>query len=465
MQKAVSTRLVLGIALVFGLLLGFGTTTCGFRWFSEDRNTENILAKDFNSPGSGTTRIGAQNFTISTKSELTELPDRITNLTIPTQLFHQKAAIASWTSILTQDQLLDWLEQSIHKDWQVSTFFRTEFQKAMVERLSQRSPKLALEFALDRFEPVRSSLGSIVFFNWAVKDLNGAIEAAKSLDLLDRYWALRSIFESQDGLATEQQQEIARALGDETYALTFYFQSLLAEGIEDPENVWFEVLELAVPNNRHHETILEAVATAWIHQAGLEVFNEICSSIKDRSTKNSVALGVLLDFADVPEQTAEAFEYVFSQNDEFPWKEPILNSIIWRWAKYDPDAVLRRAITLPPSHFKESMIEDVYHGRALNDPKSILSNLNTVPRQHQVYIGKIAVRALSESSPSDAVNLVLQIDEKRLQHAVGVALVHHWAKLDLKDMKTWVLSLPENEPLRDTLVASISHLFVDSDPE
>ncbi|MCY3626745.1 MAG: hypothetical protein F4039_02855 [Gammaproteobacteria bacterium] len=129
-----------------------------------------------------------------------EVPDHIVDLELPDQLFDLKVAITSWVSVLEREQILDWLNQSTQKDWQVSVQIRTELQTALVQKLMQSSLHQALEFALARLEPVRSTLGSLVLFEWASTDLEGAMDSVKSLPAEDRYWILNTILTAQSGL-------------------------------------------------------------------------------------------------------------------------------------------------------------------------------------------------------------------------------------------------------------------------
>ena len=307
-------------AIVGGALIGFGVAW-GFLLLLKDEEStvyphtlesEEALPKEAN--------IDSTNGNLVQESEPQSIPDQVTELTIPHHLFDQKQAITSWIAVLDDDKIIDWLEQSTQQGWNVPQIFLTEFQKALVQKLSRTKPVKALEFAMERMEPVRSTLGSAVFFEWASNDLDGAIEYAKTSEILselDRYWLLNSILQSQDGLSREQQEEITRELGDESYALTYYFQSLLTDKIDDPKDLWHEIIGLVVQDNRQHLEILEAVANEWIDQEGLEIFDEIIASIEDHRLLESVSFGVLYGRADDPEQIPDLFEYVLNLHDDF----------------------------------------------------------------------------------------------------------------------------------------------------
>ena len=455
-------------AIVVGVLIGLGVTWGLLVLLKDDQSVEHPGPTESEESLPKESTVDSTNETNAEKSEPQSIPDQVTDLTIPLHLFDQKEAITSWIAILDEDKILDWLEQSTQQGWDVSQVFLTEFQKALVQKLSRTKPVKALEFAMERMEPVRSTLGSAVFFEWASNDLDAAIEYAKTAEILselDRYWLLYSILQSQDGLTREQQEEITRELGDESYALTYYFQSLLTDKIDDPKDLWHEIVGLVVQDNSQHIEILEAVANAWIDQEGLEIFDQISASIEDRRTLESVAFGVLYGRADDPKQIPDLFEYVFNLHDDFPWKDFTLNSIIGAWTRHDPDAALLRTETLPPSNFRNFMIREVYQEKAKRQPNFILANLDSVPAAHLEYTAQTAVRTLATKSPTEAVGFVMQIEDAEFQQELATTLVYAWIRSDLNAAKDWVLSLPADTPLRDELLEPLSNSLIDTDPQ
>ncbi|MXW08125.1 MAG: hypothetical protein F4X56_07740 [Gammaproteobacteria bacterium] len=462
-----NSQIVRIVTLIAGILIGFGIAW-GILFLSKEReSTEPIRTNNLEESSSNDVNVEKESTSNSKLSEPLVIPDDITQLDIPQGLFDQKHAIANWVASLDEDQILNWLEQSTQPEWNVSTTFRTEFQTALVQKLSQSSPEKALKFAAARIEPVRANLGSIVISEWATSDLDRAINYVKtttSLTLLDRSWVLHSILQSQVGLTLEQQKEIARELGDEAYAITFYFQSLLTTKIDDPEKLWYEIVELAESENRQHTDTLEAVAQTWIERDGLQILDEVTASITDKRLLQSVTFGVLMDHADVEEQTEEAFEYTFKLHDDFPWKGFILRSIISQWARYDHMAVLNRAETLPPSSYRQDMIEDGYREKARIEPKQTLENLDSLPPGILESISQTAIRELTKKSPTDAVSVVLRIEDKKLQQELATSLVYTWRNEDLDATKNWILSLPTDEPLRDALLAPLANSLTETDP-
>ncbi|MDE0645291.1 MAG: hypothetical protein OXH84_03510 [Gammaproteobacteria bacterium] len=394
-----------------------------------------------------------------------EVPDRIVDLVLPDQLFDLKVAITSWVSVLEHEQVLDWLNQSTQNDWQVSVQIRTELQTALVQKLMQSSLHQALEFSLARLEPIRSTLGSLVLFEWASTDLQGAMDSVKSLPAEDRYWILNTILTAQGGLTREEQTDIARELGDEAYALTFYFQSLLTDQDVPPKDQWYEIMPLVEKENRQHLDILEAVAVSWIKQDGIEMFDEMRASIPDTRTLESVAFSVLFgNLAEDPEYLVPTFEYTYALEDDFPWKGFILRSIIAKWAREDPAAVMQRTESLPPGEYRDDMVQEAYQELAIRKPESILADLDAIPRPHREYTSQTAIRTLGEKAPHKAADIVLKVEDTELQKSLATTFLWAWVRTDAIAVKNWVLNLPVENTLRDFLLAPLADSLADSEP-
>lgn len=452
------------VALASSVLFGFGVVWVLLMLSSDQGITPHSRLDNFEESLIEEESVDTKFTTTSETHETRDVPDQIIELVIPKDLFSQKHAISSWVVALDNDRTLAWLKQSTNDRWEVSSQFRFNFQKALVQKLSQSSPNRALEFALARNEPVRSSLGSVVLVQWATNNLNDAIERAKTVDELDRDWVLHSIFQSQTELSREQQKEIAREFGNESYAIPYLFHLFLASEHEDPRDYWYEIVEHTTQDNYRYVDVFTTVATAWIDQHGLQILNEITASVKDHYVSHLVAEGVIENFTDVEERSTEAFEYVLNLDDNFPRKFDVLNLIIDKWAKQNPKSVLQRTLTLPSSEYKERMVQTAYFEEAKNDPAGTLENLADAPLVHQAIVGEAAVRALSRTTPKDAADIVLRIADKELQRAVATALVQSWGQRDLKGVKDWVLNLSGDEPLRNSLLAPLADSIVETDP-
>ncbi|MYC25993.1 MAG: hypothetical protein F4X56_08775 [Gammaproteobacteria bacterium] len=455
------------LAVTVGVLIGFGVTWGILFLTMEKQNIKPVRASHSNDISTNEVDIDKASTNSSWAIDPSVTPYRIADLDIPEALFDQEYAIATWVLALDEDQILDWLGQSTEADWDVSAMFRTEFQTALIQKLSQSSPEQALEFSIARIEPIRSALGSIVFLEWATYDLDGAIAFANtttSLTELDRGWVIHGILRSQVGLPLEQQQEIARELGDETYALDVYFQETIDEKIDDPRKLWYEVVELAVPNDRHHLDTLKVIAFEWIDQAGIQILDEITASITDEDTLSTIIFGALNQYTDTKEQIEEAFEHSLNLSDDIFVKSLTLNSIVVKWARLDHEAVINRAETLPPSYFKQHMLRRGYSERARVEPKDTLENLDIVPLRLIEPIGLAAIRTLTEQSPTDAAIEVLKIDDEKLQETLATALVLQWKRVDLEATESWVLELPTDSLLQNSLVKLLPSLTDETNP-
>ncbi|MXZ55360.1 MAG: hypothetical protein F4227_00070 [Gammaproteobacteria bacterium] len=128
------------VTVIAGLLIGFGITW-GLFFLSKDReSTEPVRTNNPEEVSSSDENVETDSTSSSNLNEPLVISGDITKLDIPQDLFGQKHVIATWVVFLDEDQILNWLEQSTQAEWNVSTSFRTEFQTALVQKLSQSSP-------------------------------------------------------------------------------------------------------------------------------------------------------------------------------------------------------------------------------------------------------------------------------------------------------------------------------------
>ncbi len=85
------------------------------------------------------------------------VPSDIDDLVFPKIAFDRKASILSWVNVLSDDQIVNWLEQSIESSWDVDESHRYELQSALLQKLSIKSPERAFDFAWSRDEDLRES--------------------------------------------------------------------------------------------------------------------------------------------------------------------------------------------------------------------------------------------------------------------------------------------------------------------
>ena len=392
------------------------------------------------------------------------VPSDINDLIFPKHAFDLKMSIVSWVETLSEDQILDWLQQSIEPSWNVSDTNRTELQSALLQKLSMTAPERAFEFTWTEDEYPRYGMVYIVLQTWANVDLEGAVAHVSALGLEEYSAVPHAILNARDDLDLDQQREIAKRLGDESNAFSNYFQHLTEGQIENPKEIWYQIIDLANQEGMQETTgfALRRVADAWVEKEGRAVFDEIVSSLSPDSKYDLALSDVFGHLAtDEPE---EIFDYMLKNLGENALEIIDRSGIDWEWARKDPRGLLARMETVPASRVRRNMISGAIYQWADNNPQQLLRNLELIPQEQRENASRDAIRRLARTSPSEAAKYVLQVSDYSTQLSIASTLVREWSYKDVEAAKNWVFSLPENEPLRSALIRPLVRTLVATDP-
>ncbi|MYC25346.1 MAG: hypothetical protein F4X56_05445 [Gammaproteobacteria bacterium] len=464
------------LALSVGVVMGIGVVIGALTLLPEDDRT---------SVKNRTTRmtddsLGTQNssvFSSGTKGRGSSITasSNVEELVFPEQAFDRKATILSWIAPLTDDQILNWLEQTNDPSWNVSTEILNEFQSTLLQKLTITAPERAIKLVWSMDEYRRNALASVVFRTWASIDLDEAIAQVKEWTEDETVNFLPTILRARVDLSFDRQREIAREFGDENYAFFNYFYSLISEGIERPKETWHEILNIANRENVQGTAghALSELAVAWVEREGMEVLDEIVSSISDsisihttsssRATEYFSTLTQILNALseDKPE---EVFDFAFNNLGVRAYDILPMSNVIYNWARRDPKAVLAKAATLPASGFRHQIVSRAIWQWADDNPRQILKQIDLVPREHQTQARHSAIRALTRSSPNEAAKFVLQEQDLQARISLANGLVYTWVHQDSEATKDWVLGLPNSDPLRTALLRPLAMSLVHIDP-
>ncbi len=395
---------------------------------------------------------------------MVSVPSDINEIVFPTHAFDRKLAIASWVATLSDDQILNWLRQSTEPTWSTSAENRNELQSVLLQKLSITSPEQAVDFASSREYRRGYTMISIVFQSWARLDLESAIAYIKNMDGQESAYLLPTILQARTDLTLERQREIAKELGNESYAFSNYFRALTEDEIDNPEETWSEIIKLASQESVQNAARfpLSKVAVAWVEKDGIKVLDNIVSSISQDSEFSNALSSVFGALSS--DQPEEIFDYVMNNlGDQAP--EVIQRSgILYNWAGEDPRGMLSKAETLPASRFRQDIARQAVWRWADDNPRQVLKSLDEIPPENREEASRAAIRTLARISPTEAAEFVLDESEYSAQLNLARTLVGEWAYQDVEATKDWVLNLPYNNPLRADLIPTLTRTLVDNEP-
>lgn len=415
---------------------------------------------------------------------LNRLPDRIEDLDIPQAPFERNLAFSSWIHELDEGKIGEWLTQSTQVSWKVKPKTRTDFQALLIRRLAEINPEHALNFALKRLEPNRSSLMSIVFFEWAQDDPDGATERVRNLPYFDKRDMLDSVFNAREELSEDQRQEIKQELGIssrrtlhrlgphrgwglDVVPSASHIEPLIGDSVENPKKVWYEVIGRAQPNSVHYND-LAAVALEWVDASGIGALEEVQGSLPSYEQRKYVLERALTTMVFTSPQVA----FDFAIEHHFPGRNQTIISMVNWWAQTDPVAAINRVHHLPSSGFRRKLERNVldvwlqkdsHSGQFEGDPALILDKLHLIPKALRGDASAVAIeRMIVTTSPSESADAVLRLD-KESQLAAAQSLVESWLYRDQESAIDWIETTPEIERFKNELLLTAAKSLVRRD--
>ncbi len=394
------------------------------------------------------------------------VPTGVNQLIFPKRTFERKATIVSWVAALSDDEILSWLEQSTEPSWQVSPANRTELQTTLLQKLSTTAPERAIDFALERDNPQQTySMSSTVFHVWANTDIDSAVARVKELNEQTPFsnYLLGTVLSARDDLSLERMREIAVELGDESSAFRFYFRNLVQGDLENPRESWYEIINIANRESVQNTTAnaLSRVAVAWVQEKGLDVLDELVSSISNDSEYSSILHVIFNGISE--DQPEEIFDYIMSNLGDRATEIVQRSRITYSWAQKDPKGMLAKVSTLPASRFRQSLISSAVWRWAENNPRQLLDQIELVPPSERDGASSSAIRVLTRTSPKEAAQYVMQVSDEELQVQLARSFIEEWVYKDVEGAKKWVLDLPVANPMRKSLMQRLIDTLVYTD--
>ncbi|MCY3541697.1 MAG: hypothetical protein OXH31_07295 [Gammaproteobacteria bacterium] len=372
--------------------------------------------------------------------------------------------VYSYVQGVLEEDLIKTLHRSINDNWIQSSKVRDSLQTALLERYVLNAPSEALEFALAQENPIRFKMVKTVFSEWASTDLEKSIGEMVNLAEPLRVVALKAVIETREELPLSRIREIGLKLNLESLAVSHYIESLTTEYIENPKSSWYELIAFPEAETEIGYELASRIAHQWFQNDGIDVLWEILNSeAGDDFLSNSINLILESIARDDP---ARAFQYAqdIPQEGVFQMFPPTFR-VVFVWAETDPQAALAAVQVVEPSGMRERLQNTVVNSWAVSNPRELLENLENLPKATQRSAVSQSFSNLAQSSPNEASDLVLQLEDSEMRSRAAESLVYRWAQDNVSATLDWVLEYPKTEPNRERLLESVLSMMVDSDPK
>lgn len=317
---------------------------------------------------------------------------------------------------------------------------RQVVQVAIVQRLAVLDPMVAL----DAFNELSSDQGDevlkAIYREWSLKDLNQAVEHARSLDLESRNAVVESMLETREDLSPQQRREFARQLNREWLAIEVIERDSETLPIQDPQREWTAFVSenagsVDIPDDNQLRTMAH-IARAWVLKDGVGAFDKLSESLPNQSTLRKIAESVVQEIAESdPSRALDLAVHVRSLSVVGTTRLAVAI-----WSKNDPLAVLGALATLESKYLREKLQDELLQSWARTDARDLLNHATGLPEQLQPLARKNALLSLAYRSPQDAAQMIGEIEDQESLDEVASTIVMSWSRSDISSVFNWIES-------------------------
>lgn len=350
----------------------------------------------------------------------------------------QYKALYNTLSRTNEQELKEWWIQSKKIE---RTSHREIAQQVILRNLTKISPQVALRYLHEASLLQKDALSRTIFSEWAVLNLDEAIEAAAKLVGSRRNVALVAILETRDDLSEDRRRAIAVQLKRiDTYD-KLSSETTVLHSIANPSESWDILLNDSVDDSRQMET-LAIVAETWRELIGFEVLSKIYNSgIEEYEVKHLITAAIAQ--ADL----TQALEYArgVPQENEQSFLSGI---IVEEWASTDPLAALAGISSFKPASLYFDLEEEIALVWAKHKPSELIQSIELVSEGSRVWPLEVAFAYLTREDPLGAINSLSSIEDyvggtSSILHAI----VRQWGKLHPEAATNWLLNDFDQEDL------------------
>lgn len=355
------------------------------------------------------------------------------------RIAEQQKALYNTLSHTTEQELKEWWIQSQKLR---RTSHRAIAQQVILRNLTKINPQEALRYLDEASLLQKDALSRAIFSEWAVLNLDEAIEAAAKLVSARRNVALEAILETRDDLSEDRRRAIAVQLNRiDTYD-KLNSETKVLHSIANPSESWDILLNDGVDDSRQMGT-LAMVAESWRKQIGFEVLSKIYhSGFEENEIKR------MLTAAIAQVDLAQALEYAHGVSEEN--EQSFLSSIIVEeWASTDPLAALAGVSSFKPASLYFDLEEEIAVVWAKNKPSELIQSIELVSEGSRVLPLEVAFAYLTREDPLEAINSLSSIEDY-VGHTSSILhqIFEQWGKLHPEAAINWLINdFDQEDPL------------------
>lgn len=356
-----------------------------------------------------------------------------------------------------ESQLNEYLTQSSEL---ATPSVRDEFQSAVSQRLAEFNPQRALKSIRSLPNGQDQALLATVFGEWSRSDLDGALAQAKTLSESERLAALNGILTSRGDLSDSLQQQIAKQLGHEQFAMQTQSSAKASSSSGDPRDAWNALVNDSYEDIAQIGSLVQ-IAQSLVQQNGMEALDWIRDSLIDDTVLEATVRSVLHHVALSSPQSAFQQAQSLSRDSQ----DVALPTIVEMWARTNPLVAMDTLSNLKNASQRKQLQTTMLRAWAENDSQNLFDSLERLPEAIRSKAEQQAMLAVARTTPSDAVAYLADLPAGDRQQSLALEIAEHWSRHDIYAALDWVLSdqITSDSTRRRALTEVLRNL-VDVDP-
>ncbi len=361
------------------------------------------------------------------------------------------------------NRLLMLLSQS--KSMQPSSW-RKEVQSAIIQRLAVLDPIVASREVSEFSEERQLDLLPLVYEEWALSDLDQAIDNAQDLDDEMKRRVTHYLVQSRADMSADQRREIARRLGREWVAIHFLNRYSSQQPFRDPKQELESFLSQSPSDldslSAAQSELLVQIMSAWIIQDGIGALEEIQEKLPKGYLKQSGRIyGVSREIGMNNPGLALEFAVAIGSLG----MAGVASQTVQNWAKSDPAAAFNAVSSLEGRSARRFLHSQVLQIWASNSPYELPDATRAMPKHAQSIGLEKALSAIARTAPQSAVKLLDTIEDSDTRERAIVGILKSWIQLDVDGALEWMEDEPTISRFRDDLSQSLLLSLATSHPQ
>lgn len=308
-----------------------------------------------------------------------------------------------------------------------------DMQGLLLGKLAQTQPARALQVVLDLPRSNWKDLLFIVFGEWAVLDVKGALRASSGLSEPHKSAIQRMILSTFDTHSIQDFNGLISNLGLDSLVDRQERETIAMQNFDDPKLAWNLVIQDDIPDALQ-ESLLIRITELYIQRGDYEVIGLL---IDDLLGLDHRLVDRILE-ATLGSVELSAFEYGLSMSSSR--QRRFFPRLFALWSQSDPKSALTATLLVPKSSDRRTIQSELLAAWAKKNPQELLDSIDQVPSQLQQKFVLYAIREIANSSPEEAATEIegLQPLLGSIDDSTEYLLVRYWAENDPDEALKWI---------------------------